>query len=204
VSGGQQYMVGELLGHFFFYAAVIGIGVGIGALLKPRNVNKTFVWWPVIVAALLVAFSLIGTLTQRTPVSSGEAGAAVIDQALHTEIIREKLPPGAQFNTDDKSLRTLADRTKNYVAQEIKTPVTEFSVDVRLLESNRGGIVLERTSHLGKLINSELLMHRDDILIGVNCTSKTMSVEPKFKGTVCGAEATKVLGVDLATVAGDL
>ena len=196
MSGVQAQAAGQSFGYLLFVAIIIAAGIGMGRWLGARRANRKFVWWPAAIAAALVALSLIGTFA---PAVAADAPGSVIQ----VEVMRRKLPAGAQFRTDAASLRKMEAQATLLAARAPNGPPGGIVVRMSLLPRPAEGIVLQRSWHGDHLINSELLALRNGEFVGINCTTSSEKVAPKFKGTLCAAEAGKVLGIDLATIAGD-
>lgn len=195
MNNAQARAAGQLIGHLLFFAFLIGAGFAAGKWLGARRATKRFVWWPSAIAAALVALSLIG--------AAGNAAAASSGAVVKAEVMRRKLPAGAQFRTDAASLRKMEAQAALVASRAPNAPADPLVVKMSLLPRPAEGIVLQRSWHGDNLINSELLAIRNGDFVGVNCTTASETVAPKFKRTACAAAAKQALGIDLSTIAGD-
>jgi hypothetical protein len=204
VNNAQVEMLGQLFGHLFFFGAIVAIGVFVGWWLGSRNEKKKFVWWPPAAALVLVALASCGQL------SGGQGGGfeANAQDAAHagelkTEIMRQALAPGASIKTDDGSLRALEASARSEASKSAGVPLEDVAVKAIAMSARDYTVLLEQSSLKNRLVSSEILTIRQGQLVGVNCFSSSPTVTPKFKGTVCGKEAEKTLGIDLSTLPGD-
>jgi hypothetical protein len=197
-------MLASLVGHLLFFGAIVAVGVFVGWWLGSRNGKKKFVWWPPIAALVLAALVLGGQL------SGGQGGGFVANAQdaapagqLKTEVMRQALTSGASIKTDESSLRALEASARSENAKSSGVPIDDIAVKATAMSASGYTILLEQSSFKNQLVSSEIQTIRQGQLVAVNCFSTSPSVTPKFKGTVCGQEAEKTLGIDLSTLPGD-
>lgn len=199
MSGDQQAMLGDLTGHVLAFAFIIGIGIAIGAWLGSRRQDKKFVWWPMFIAVGITLLSLIGSQQNGTLQS---ASSSTSDAGLHAKVQRQEVPAGSKLRTDDASINAVAEQAKQYVAKVAGVALDDIVIKTRILDMNGEKFLLQQGWLKGHLINTEIMTIRNGESLGVNCTSSAEDIEPRLKGTLCGSEVSKALGIDVSKIDG--
>jgi hypothetical protein len=65
----------ELAGRVSFYVIFLGAAIGLGFYLAKKQPPKRFIWWPVIVAAILLIGSFLGQISSNVAAASPNASA---------------------------------------------------------------------------------------------------------------------------------
>jgi MFS family permease len=199
---GIAYALGSMTGAAIVVLAPVVIGYVVAGRLNKRREGYSSVRWPIITGAIVSLLALAGTCApkDRNPAAANPAAAG---DTIQADVQRKKLPAGATFKTDPQSLKQMQEKAELLIAQSGKASSSDRSFTFSVLPNPAHEIVLQRSWHRTRLINSQLLAVRNGEMVGVNCTTSTEDVPPTFKGTVCAIEANKALGIDVSTIPGN-
>ncbi len=194
---GVAYALGSMTGAAIAVLAPVAIGYFVASRLNKRREGYSSVRWPIITGAIVSLLALAGTCAPK------DRNAAAAGDTIQADVQRKKLPVGATFKTDPQSLKQMQEKAELLIAQSGKASSSDRSFTFSVLPDPAHEVVLQRSWHLTRLINSQLLAVRNGEMVGVNCTTSTEDVPPTFKGTVCAIEANKALGIDVSTIPGN-